>query len=147
MGKTYYVVATGKTEADLIAENEHGSLREARADANRIIHGDSRPQRVEITSEEGANVHFTWEAGKSPGAKARGPAKKAALAEGDPRAPTFEHAMDTSTPRVDSNGQDAGVDELEVRSLMAVRSVEGWELVAVTEHEATVRLFWKRVGR
>ena len=60
----YIVLALGATESDLIAENEHSTLREARADAKRLIASEHKPQSVEIADERTGETVYAWDAKK-----------------------------------------------------------------------------------
>lgn len=56
----YVVLALGRTEADLIAENEHPNLRAARGDAKRLIASDFKPHSVEITKIATGETIYVW---------------------------------------------------------------------------------------
>lgn len=59
MGTRKYITsATGALDTDLIAENEHTTLRAAKADARRLIASEHVPQRVEIADERSGDVVF-----------------------------------------------------------------------------------------
>lgn len=61
----YIVLALGASESDLIAENEHATLRAARADVKRLIASKHKPQSVEIADERTGETVYTWDAARA----------------------------------------------------------------------------------
>jgi hypothetical protein len=61
MAMKYVTLALGETEADLIAENEHATLRAAKADARRLIESEWKPRSVEIADQRSGDTVFSWE--------------------------------------------------------------------------------------